>query len=136
MKILRHGLKLKYQNTVSGRLKKAGYEMLNSWDDVVSDFDDWLILLNDLDGDYDALEKEVWEIARESEDIPHFGNIRQSLVAGCLENVIHDRWPFLEVEYHINAICSYFSINGEPATTLRDLDAAIGAYCRENEIVI
>ena len=110
--------------------------MLNSWDDVVSDFDDWLILLNDLDGDYDALEKEVWEIARESEDIPHFGNIRQSLVAGRLESVINGRWPLLGAEYHINAICSYFSINGEPVTTLRDLDAAIGAYCRENNIAI
>mgnify|MGYP003604288526 CR=1 FL=1 len=96
-------MKLKYQNTVSGRLKKAGCEMLNSWDDVVSDFD----------GDYDALEKEVWEIARESEDIPHFGNIRQSLVAGRLESVINGRWPLLGVEYHINAICSYFSINGD-----------------------
>lgn len=109
--------------------------MLNSWDDVVSDFDDWLILLNHLD-DSDGLEHEVWAIARMYEKVPHFGNIRQSLVAERLSEAITQRWPFLEVEYHINAICSYFSINGEPATTLRDLDAAIGAYCRENEIVI
>ena len=102
--------------------------MLNSWDDVVSDFDDWLILLNHLD-DSDGLEHEVWAIARMYEKVPHFGNIRQSLVAERLSEAITQRWPFLEVEYHINAICSYFSINGEPVTTLRDLDAAIGAYC-------
>ena len=86
--------------------------MWNSWDDVVSDFDDWLILLNHLDGDCEDLEKEVWEIARRYEKIPHFGNIRQILVAERLCQVINMRWPFLQPEYHINAVCSYFSIRG------------------------
>mgnify|MGYP006337767913 FL=1 len=110
--------------------------MWNSWDDVVSDFDDWLILLNHLDGDCEDLEKEVWEIARRYEKIPHFGNIRQILVAERLCQVINMRWPFLQPEYHINAVCSYFSINCEPVTTLHDLDAAIGEYCRENNVFI
>lgn len=110
--------------------------MWNSWDDVVSDFDDWLILLNNLDGAYDDLEDEVWVIAREKEYIPHFGNIRQGLIAEHLSNVIRDRWPFLDVGYWINAASSYFYIGGEPVTTLCDLDAVIGAYCRENKVQI
>ena len=109
--------------------------MWNSWDDVVPDLDDWLILLNHLDGDCDV-EDDVWAIARECTDLPHFGNIRQTLVAERLSAAINHRWPFLTVDYHINAICSHFSIDGETATTLRDLDAAIGAYYRENNITI
>ena len=109
--------------------------MLNSWDDVVSDFDDWLILLNHLD-DSDGLEHEVWAIARMYEKVPHFGNIRQSLVAERLSEAITQRWPFLQADFFINAPDTHFYVNGESVETLRDLDTAIGAYCRENEIVI
>ena len=107
--------------------------MWHSWDDVTTDFDDWCILLRQLDGD-DDIAPEVWAMARQHERMPHLGNIRQSLIAERLYEAINSRWPFLQVEYHINAICSYFSINGEAVTTLRDVDAAIGEYYRENEI--
>lgn len=55
--------------------------MWNSWDDVVSDFDDWLILLNHLDGDCEDLERKCGKLRERYEKIPHFGNIRQILVA-------------------------------------------------------
>lgn len=108
--------------------------MLHTWDDVATAFDDWCDLLCQLGGDIDGLEQEVWDIARQYQAIPHLGNIRQSLVAGRLQEAVNSRWPFLDVDYHINAIASYFGINGESVRTLRDLDAAIGQYYRENEI--
>lgn len=110
--------------------------MWNSWNDVATAFDDWCDLLNQLDGEIDGLEQAAWEIARVHKNVPHFGNIRQHLLLERLSEVIGSRWPFLEADYHINAICSYFYINGESVATLRDLDAAIGEYCRENDVVI
>lgn len=137
MKTLRHGLKLKQQNTVSGRLKKAGCEMWNSWDDVSHQFDSWLNLLQQLGGDsFINFEQDIWEQARAYETTPHFGNLRQQHLLERLRDTVQSRWPFLQADFFINAPDTHFYVNGESVETLRDLDTAIGAYCRENDIAI
>lgn len=109
--------------------------MWDSWDCVVSDFGDWCELLRDLGADsFINFEQDVWDIARQNPTVPHFGDIRQRLIAERLHMAISSRWPFLEVAYCIDAENSYFSVNHEPVTTLRDLDAILGQYYREYEV--
>ena len=56
-------------------------------------------------------DEEIWETARQSEGIPHIGNIflealLNSIQAYCTENGI-------ECEYYVNALDSHLYINGE-----------------------
>lgn len=113
-----------------------GCEML-FWNDVSDDYDHWVNLLRQLGGDsFINFEQDVWEQARQHEQPPHIGNIRQHLLLERLRETIEKRYVFLRVEYTINAMDTHLYINDNCVATLADFDKALGAYCRQHDVTI
>ncbi|MGC7559829.1 hypothetical protein [Pasteurella sp. PK-2025] len=89
----------------------------NYTEDTSPTLADWEVILNAFN--CNISEDEVWEIARQYSDIPHFGNIYQNLVLNRLKLLF---WQLIELEegeidininYDINARSSYFYIEGD-----------------------
>lgn len=117
-------------------MKKAGCKMLY-WNDVSDDYCHWENLLEQLgENGCDNFEQEVWDMARQYRELPHFGNIRQHLLLERLRQTIEGRFCFLPVEYRINAVDTHLYVNDQCVTTLSDFDRVLGAYCREHVITI
>ncbi len=76
---------------------------------------------------FDDIESEIWSIARESEKVPHIGNIYTYLVYSSLNNIIEEDYTHLnlDVEIHINSICSSFAINGEEIKDSDDFERVV-----------
>lgn len=69
-------------------------------------------------------DENVWEIARESEEIPDFSNILIELTFENLEDALNDHDYYskldLKITYYVNNRDSHFYINGEEIRTLND----------------
>ncbi|QEH09310.1 hypothetical protein FWK45_02420 [Histophilus somni] len=76
-------------------------------------------------------DSEVWEVARSFKEIPHFGNIYQSLVIGRLESLFFEHIGLEESDERIkvftfvNGLDSHFCINGEAINTLDEFMAKV-----------
>lgn len=79
---------------------------LPAWESILSDYGDSV-------GD-----SCLWSAAKESSELPHFGNLYQGLVINrlvrclCNEFSIEEDSECLDVNFEINAIATYFNING------------------------
>lgn len=49
-------------------------------------------------GSYFGIEDDVWEIAKQSEDIPHFSNIYSSIILSRLESSLTEEFKALDLE--------------------------------------
>lgn len=92
---------------------------LSGWEDILFHFDS------------DIEDQEVWEIARQCKDIPHLGNIYQSLVINRLESLF---WEQIGLDYQsdqitlftfVNNFDSHFCINDQAVNTLDDFIAKV-----------
>lgn len=107
------------------------------WDDVSDDYESWVHLLKELGGDsFINFEQDVWEQARQHEQPPHIGNIRQHLLLERLRDTIEARYRFLAVGYALDGANTRLYVNDCVIDTLPDLDRVIGAYCRTHDVTI
>lgn len=80
-------------------------DYLPTWESILSDYGDPV-------GD-----SCLWSAAKESSEIPHFGNLYQELVINrlirclCDELGIEEDSEFIDVNFEINARATYFNIN-------------------------
>ncbi|MFZ7240875.1 hypothetical protein ACLSYN_07380 [Avibacterium avium] len=109
----------KTYNTIP-RLYMGGVsENLAGWEDILFHFD------------ASIEDDEVWEIARGCKEIPHLGNIYQSLVIGRLESLFFDHIGLEEgnervkVFTFVNDFDSHFCIDGEAINTLDEFMAKV-----------
>lgn len=73
-------------------------------------------------------DKEVWQAARDSEEIPSFENILISLTYQILEELIKKEYPQLQnanFETWVNCRDSSFFINGEKIFSLTDIEKVL-----------
>lgn len=70
---------------------------------------------------------EVWELARESREIPHVANIWISELFHRIENHLNETYGegVFEVEYYANGMGSSLSINKKEIMTYDDLQGVI-----------
>ncbi|MGR3807791.1 hypothetical protein [Pasteurella testudinis] len=82
-------------------------------------------------------DKDVWEQARHSEDIPHLGNVYQSLVLNSLENLfcelsgLTEPWEEVDITCFVNGTDTHFCIDGEAICTEADFFKALAVYTDE-----
>jgi hypothetical protein len=99
------------------------------------------IMLNDAilngvieDTNYD---QEIWTIARESEDIPHIGNIKFNVMAEKIKNGLakifnkEDDNDF--ITYSANSLCSYIYFDNEEYNDYYELVDAIESKLKEED---
>lgn len=104
--------------------------MINlSLDDIATHVNTWRDVLVKINGSsvLDTIENEVWAIARESEEIPHIGNIYMEVIARQLTYAIEDKYPSIETNYYINCLDSHFYLNGDRLTDISDFTDIIEA---------
>ncbi len=104
--------------------------MINLYlDDTTTNVDSWRDVLVKINGSsvLDTIENDVWAIARESEEIPHIGNIYMEEIAKQLTSAIEDKYPSIETNYYVNGLDSHFYLNGERLTDLSDFTDIIEA---------
>lgn len=90
--------------------------------DTTDDLSGWVDMLQAMGGISESeLLAEAWSVAREFENVPHYGNIFQGVVLSNLERVICDKYPFLETESYVNALDTHFYVNGEPIGCMDEL---------------
>lgn len=66
---------------------------------------------------------DVWEEARMSESVPHFGNIYMDLLGRFIEGAIDwadDKYSY-NFSYHVNSLDSHLMVNGYIVTSLEEL---------------
>jgi hypothetical protein len=89
----------------------------NYTEDTSPTLADWESILNAFN--CNITEDEVWEAARQYNDVPHFGNIYQKLILEALKQLF---WRLVELDegeidinisYDINAISTHFYIEGD-----------------------
>ena len=97
---------------------------------VAYDFVDILNTTKTLTG-YVENDDEIWELIRNSDEVPHIGNARQQLCFANLECYLNDVFPFLETNYYVNDRNSSFSIFTQPISTIWDLKEIIYNYIIE-----
>jgi hypothetical protein len=70
----------------------------------------------------DDLDDRIWELARNSNEIPHFGNIKNDLLLYDITQELEDKYKKLNIEtdYFINAIDTHLSIDQEEMHSLID----------------
>ncbi|WKS97480.1 hypothetical protein [Gallibacterium anatis] len=109
----------KVYNTIP-RLYMGGVsEHLADWEDILFHFD------------MSVEDDEVWEIARGCKEIPHLGNIYQSLIIGRLTSLFFEQLDLAEDDERIkvftfvNDFDSHFCINGEAINTLDEFMAKV-----------
>lgn len=92
---------------------------LANWEDILDHFD------------ATVEDEEVWAIARNSESIPHLGNIYQHLVISRLENLFWEQveQPETNENIHIftfiNDFDSHFCVNDQAINTLDEFMAKV-----------
>lgn len=90
-------------------------------------------------GEYDyyfGMEEEVWEIARESKEMPHFSNIYTSIVFGRLEDALQEEFRALDIKInsYVNSIASSFEFNGNDVSSLEQIrDEVKSLYLEKKE---
>ncbi|MDU8924299.1 hypothetical protein RYD26_05150 [Pasteurellaceae bacterium LIM206] len=95
---------------------------LTGWEDILWEFN---CCIED---------EEVWEIARSCEQIPHFGNLYQSLVLGRLESLFYQLTGRQESDdeirlfIFINGFDTHFCIDGEAVNDLESFLAAVEKF--------
>ncbi len=79
-----------------------------------------------------GIEQEIWELARQSENIPHIGNIYTSLVLNRLDDYIKEYLPELELHTYVDvsAMASDYTVNNG---TVENLDELIENLKEANE---
>ncbi|MCW9718562.1 hypothetical protein [Avibacterium sp. 21-599] len=106
-------------NTVPQLYMGGVSENLADWEEILFHFD------------ASVEDEEVWEIARGCKEIPHLGNIYQSLVIGRLECLFFEQLDLAEDDERIdvftfvNDFDSHFCINGEAINTLDEFMAKV-----------
>ena len=89
----------------------------NYTEDTSPTLADWESILNAFN--CNITEDEVWEVARQYNDVPHFGNLYQELILEALKQLF---WRLVELDegeidinisYDINAISTHFYIEGD-----------------------
>jgi hypothetical protein len=86
-------------------------------EDMSSCWKDWAEILDWLKLDFVSAD-DVWEIAREWKNPPHLGNIYTDITLSRIQSWCEDRG--IDCDYHINAICSSFHIDGYLICSLDD----------------
>ena len=83
--------------------------------DTACALDEWLKILKYLNPYYSKgmLFDSVWEVAREYEEMPHFGNICQEIVLKDLKREIRFCRPDWSVVYEINARASFLMVDDQ-----------------------
>ena len=87
-------------------------------------------------GSFFCMEDDVWEIARHSEELPHFSNIYSSIILSRLESALTEEFKALdlEIDTYINSIDTHFMINGDEVKSLEDIgDVVVEAYNEKKE---
>lgn len=93
------------------------------WKDTAEDVGGWFQMLEEMSSITESqLCDEAWSIARQYEEIPHGGNVFQSVLLDYLEQAISNKYPFLEIESSINARDTHFYVNGQVVGCMDDLN--------------
>jgi hypothetical protein len=74
-------------------------------------------------------EDEIWQIARESDEVPHFGNIYQDLIGRAVVDAINEDCPQAEASYYVNAVDTHLYAFGEMITSSDYLLGEIEEQC-------
>ncbi len=96
--------------------------------------------LVDLEDELEAMggnkvtEKEVWLVARESEEVPEFENIYISLVYQEIDRLMEDKFPSIEVDNEVNCAASGYLVNGECGDSLDDIKTQVALALIEGGI--
>ena len=73
--------------------------------------------------------EEIWDIAREYQEMPIFENIFYSVVLSQIESLLLDQYgDNLKTNYYINARDTHLHINDEAIEELDDLKNALKAH--------
>lgn len=81
--------------------------------DTAANLSVWQQILDSLKpGSSDSIIDDVWEAARTSAEMPHFGNLCQDIVLGRLKDVLLQLRPDWQIDYCVNAVATDFSVNG------------------------
>ena len=57
--------------------------------------------------------QDIWNVARQSAEPPHLGNVYLELLFSSLANRLKTIYPTLIIDYEVNALASYFNINNQ-----------------------
>lgn len=88
---------------------------MSSFDDVSEYLHHWEHLLET--HGKEVLDVDVWNIAREADAPPHFGNIYQGEVLSRLKVATESKYE-AEVNFYVNARDSHLFVNGERITSV------------------
>ncbi len=88
----------------------------NKWEEILDYFNEPI-----------PTDEEIWDIARENEDIPNFSNIYLELLFTALENAIkaNCKSDDLEISYHENNLASKFVVDDCNIWNLDDLKSVL-----------
>jgi len=92
--------------------------MINYNESNLMHYEKFLSILEYLGG-REPTDEEVWEIARESQEIPIFANILYYLVLSEIEYLVKDQYS-IDLTYFINAIDTHLYFNGDQISDLDD----------------
>lgn len=83
------------------------------------------------------IDERVWDIARESKEMPLFCNIYISELFYILESLILDKYDYLDlhIDFYVNSIDSHFMINGTSIHDENDFYDLIDEIEQECELV-
>lgn len=89
-------------------------------------FEDLEYLAEQITGDRNLfinIDDRVWDIARESKDIPLFSNIYMSIVCNDFETILQEHYADLDLDicYYVNAEATSFCVNGEEIINNKDI---------------
>ncbi len=92
--------------------------MFNSFNDVSYQVASWEAILDYLSPGEEISDSLVWEKARESEDLPHLGNIYQDLLLSRITDLAKGRG--LELSYYVNALDTRLYHENDSISDLND----------------
>lgn len=89
--------------------------------DIPDTYGDWAQIERFVDSN--TSDDEVWEVARQSEEIPHIGNIILQLTFSNIERWCEDNGH--ECTYFVNSLDSHLNVNGEEIYSLSNFKNAL-----------
>lgn len=96
-------------------------------------YDDYIDILEWLGGN-EPYEDDVWEIARESKQVPIFENILYNIVLSHIYDKIKDKFgENTNISYYINDIDTHLYIDGEKVYDIQNVIEALMQSCDECE---
>ena len=98
--------------------------MLDTYNDIPDAYGEWA-KIEEFTGNF-TTDEEIWEIAKQSDDIPHFGNILLLYTFSNIEQWCDENGH--ECTFYINAVCSDLYINGERVKSMSDFIDAIALH--------